>query len=224
MISSGVLPRAVEREEMAFSTADQVCPELPPMWLPSDATRVFAESSGPDGINVSELSPRAAGIWKLYRAAASGELGESAELPALPPGADTGWTLIDLCVRARAGSDAERGPARKALVALLENSSGGWREAWIRAAVGRSLLREASAEDQLSGVAELMHLPARLWRQSPYLTGVVMRDAAQALLELGLKAEAAKVRDDLARLLPGHPALQLPPLNAMPTTAAGAPH
>lgn len=222
MISSGSMPRVAQRDEPAFSSPDQICPELPPMWLPTDATRVFSQSSGPEGLGIESISGRAAAIWKLYRAAAADEFAEPAELPPLAAGADPGWTFIDLCVRSRAGTDAERAQSRKGLTAMLDSSSGGWREAWIRAAVGRSLIREASPEEKLSGVAELMHLPARLWRQSPYLTGVVMRDAAQALLDLGLHAEAGRVRDDLARLLPGHPALQLPPLNAMP--AAGATH
>lgn len=226
MIASGAIPRMQsEWSGPGFGQPELINPQLPPMWLPTDAVQIFAQSPGPEGSSVDALPARAAAIWRLYRAAAEFEVsgGDFTNLPTLPPNADAGWTLIDLCVRARVMGDSGRAAARNALFTLLESAPRGWREAWIRAAIGRSLLREASAEDRMAGVVQIMHLPARLVGESPHAAAVSMRDAAIALNDLGQTAEAIRIRDELARLLPGHPVLNMPPLNAWPSAAPSVP-
>ena len=51
-------------------------------------------------------------------------------------------------------------------------------EAWVRVGLGRSLMRESAVEDQLVGVAQMLHVPARLRGESPYLAGVALGGAA----------------------------------------------
>lgn len=225
MLASGAIPKMQsEWSGAAFAQPELLHPQLPPVWLPGDAVQIFAQSAGPDGTSADSLPVRAAAIWRLYRAAAEFETsgGDFDSLPAPPSSADAGWTLVDLCVRARVMGDAGRAAARKDLSALLDAGARGWREAWIRAAIGRSLLREASSEDRMAGVVQIMHLPSRLIGESPHAAGVSMRDAAIALSDLGQAAEAVRIRDELARLLPGHPALSMPPLNQWPSAGPGA--
>lgn len=119
----------------------------------------------------------------------------------------SGVGLVRDMVVAEAGDAGARAAARERLSREAERHAGTWREAWARAAIGRSLLRSEDGGERRRGVVELMHVPARFMRTQPYLAGVCLADAAGALEADGLGGAAAVLRAELERALPGHPAI-----------------
>ena len=117
------------------------------------------------------------------------------------------------------GDTQERADARAALSARLTNECPAWLEAWCRVAIGRSLLREPERDRVVLGIAEMLHVPARLGGVCPYLTGVASAEAAGALAGLDDVAGAVRLRDELAISQPAHPALMSPAVARLPRAA-----
>lgn len=69
-------------------------------------------------------------------------------------------------------------------------------------------MRESSLEDQLLGVAHMLHVPARLRSASPYLAGVGLSSAA-VHASAANPAGAWKLKKEIQDNLPGHPALDV---------------
>ncbi|MBL8746229.1 MAG: hypothetical protein JNK58_07740, partial [Phycisphaerae bacterium] len=80
--------------------------------------------------------------------------------------------FLSLINRALADDPAARSAARSQLRETLPASHNTWREAWTRAALGRSYLREKDAEPRTLGLLELLHLPARFANDQPILTSL----------------------------------------------------
>ncbi len=195
--------------------ATGLAPDLPPVWLDVPATDALARGQwltpAADG---EPLSPAALDLAALYEQAARHEVGLEAMLPP-ERSSDAGIRLVREMVAARVSPPPRRAEARIALLKMVDARPAAWTEAWIRVAVGRSLLMEPDRESRLLGVAHLAHVPARLSRESPYLTGVAIAEMAVAVAHLGDAADAVGLRDELASSYGGHPALEWPPLRAI---------
>jgi len=122
---------------------------------------------------------------------------------------DAGVTLVREVLESRSDDPGTRATARQALVARLSETPPPWVEAWCRAAIGRSLLRDGDADQRRQGIIELLHLPARLGEAHPYLAGIALAESARALRELGDPAGAATLEGELRTRYPSHPALEL---------------
>lgn len=157
----------------------------------------------------------------VYKAAAAWELSaveagspEKAIKPALPENTSSDDALalaIDI-VRARIGSAEERAGARSRLRKRIEGLGGAgeadpagldapagarYVEAWCRAGLGRSMLREAGAAERRLAVVELLHLPARFADVTPELAAIALAESASTLEALGESAGAKRLHDEL---------------------------
>jgi len=204
-----------------IDAATGLVPALPPVWIGTAGLQVWAA-----GEPRMSGSPGAA-LEELYRQAARFECGlpvALAESPPEEPGARLVWEIV----QARAGGSEARAEARRALAARIVENPGGWREAWCRVGLGRSMLRETSLDTRRLGVVELLHLPARLADDSPYLAGVALAESAVELRRQGAEEAAWRLRSELTAGYPDHPALQWEALRgwaapARPAKAASPP-
>lgn len=210
----------VSGDTALIDPATGLAPSLPPVWIGTAGLQVWAAAA-------PRLDPAAgpAGVLEvLYRQAARFECGMPVTLPVAPtdaPGARLVWEIV----AARAGEPERRREARQALAARVVDKPGGWEEAWCRAGLGRSLLREESVESRRLGVVELLHLPARLAEQSPYLAGIALAEAAVEVKAEGADEAAWRLRSELTARYPDHPALQWEALRgwAAPARPVGEP-
>jgi hypothetical protein len=198
---------------------------LPPIFAGPSAAQIIA------GLNLPALRFNGAGdgassagaLAALYIAAARFEAGEAVPIPDAVS-SDPGVQFVRLIVAARIGDGAQRDAARRALESRLpsagsagtENARGipSWAEAWCRAAIGRSLLREEAAEQRRWGIVELLHLPARSSDIHPYLAGLALAESSVALRELGDEAGADTLLKDLTTRHPDHPVLLWEPIRS----------
>ncbi len=193
-------------------SATGLAPALAPIWLagPELAALVddefradFLDAPAP---NEGAAIVRELALW--YTRSARFELGLDPDLsPATTASADTigdeGLRLVALIVTARIGDEQARVDARAGLEAELaselDQGGGTWREAWVRAGLGRSLLRESEIEDRDRGLLELLHLPARFARGKPRLAALALAEASR---EYHRRRDASTARR-LADLLTG---------------------
>ncbi|MBX3403348.1 MAG: hypothetical protein KF699_08060 [Phycisphaeraceae bacterium] len=186
-----------------------LAPNLPPIWTPAPALESIIRAPGWDRLTRPEGGP-VAELAALYRAAAAFETGTSSAIPA-PTSAQDGVRLVREIVTARVGEPDARAQARGALTARLgAESVDRWTEAWCRAGIGRSLVREPDAEIVLSGVLELLHVPARFAIDQPYAAGVALATAAVALADLGDATGAATLKAELESTFSEHSARSWP--------------
>ncbi len=194
-----------------------LCPAVPPVWLRVASVEAFARASVGSAEAQAGLEKSLKGAAKvdalrmLYALAAAFECGLASEvksgvLPLRHP--DPGVALVAQVVGARIGVVEVRRDARRLLIERLTQRQAQWMEAWVRVGLGRSLMRESAVEDQLVGVAQMLHVPARLRGESPYLAGVALGGAA-VHASAGNHAGAWKLKKELQDTLPGHPALDL---------------
>lgn len=208
-------------------------PALPPMMMSTPATQAFARGDllprdSKTGAPLLTADTPAGQLASLYRRAALFE--SKQKLPELEESirgsSHPGVLFVSQIVIARTGDVAERQSARASLRTILNASPPPWQEAWIRVAIGRSLLRESSTDEQLLGIAEMLHLPARLSRINPYLTGLALAESAVAVLRHGDTNGAIKLRQILVDRFPSHPALDWEPIRgwtvqALPDARSG---
>jgi hypothetical protein len=187
------------------------------VWLRVASVEAFARSSiaSSDMQAVLEKSLKGAAkvdaLRTMYALAAAFECGLTTEvksgvLPLRHP--DPGVALVAQIVAARVGVIDVRRDARRLLNERLSQRQAQWMEAWVRVGLGRSLLRETAAEDHLLGVAQMLHVPARLRGASPYLAGVALAGAAVNANATN-QAGAWRLKKELQDTLPGHPALDM---------------
>lgn len=216
---SDVNARNIPESAIFIDPATGLVPALPPMWVNTPATQAFARGDllpkdAKTGAPTLASDSPAGQLAALYRRSAlfeSGqklpELDESLKNPSHP-----GVVFASHIVIARTGESADRQAARAALKAMLVATTPAWQEAWIRVAIGRSLLRESTTDEQLMGIAEMLHLPARLSRINPYLTGISLAESAVGVLRHGDTNGAIKLRQILVDRFPSHPALDWEPI------------
>ncbi|MEC9372836.1 MAG: hypothetical protein VYC34_03295 [Planctomycetota bacterium] len=206
------LARASGETINAIDETTLLAPSLPPCWSPSAGlstiVRTWADLETDDAVTAALRD------WCVF--AARCESGESAS----PPAADAeaavhpGVRLVAQLTLAQYGDASQRAAARQELAAGLVRDEGTWREAWRRFAIGRSFLREDDAALRRRGMIELLHVPARFSSTQPYLAGLAVAEAAQAMMERGELTGAASLRTELERQYAGHPAIDWLRLNA----------
>ncbi len=187
-----------------------LCPAIPPIWTETTGVRQLAERgiTLPSGVELTDERAALLGAW--YRYAAAATVGERQGRPSNSD--DPSVRLVAELVLAQHGTSVERSENRDRLRQRLERSRAGrattpaWLEAWIYAAIGRSLVRENDEAERLRGVVTMLHLPARFADEQPFLAGLCLAEAAEAMDELGRGETAGLLRAELRRRYPGHPA------------------
>jgi len=193
-----------------------LAPALPPIWLDTPALEALLRRDA----DVGAGDPVAGAMWAWSRYAAALERGEATDPPETEADDHPGVALVRRIALSRSPDAATRAAARAELEAGLDESRDTWAEAWRRAAIGRSLLLEDERDATVRAVVELLHLPARFASAQPWLAGVALAEASRALRDLGDDAGAERLRDELRRLDPSHPALDWLERRD-PTTRAG---
>ncbi|MGD9688767.1 MAG: hypothetical protein AB7K52_02590 [Phycisphaerales bacterium] len=227
-----------------------LCPRLPPIVSTHDdpaGTRLLADEGAWARVERADAAVR--DLAALYRAAAMFECAPAVDVP-IPEISTTEDAVVMVAeiVRARVGVPEQRREARARLARRLatyalssddlwgDESAGStaseapgstrYLEAWCRAGIGRSLLREGTPAEVRQGVVEMLHVPARLADVTPELARLVLVDSADALAKIGEAEAAATLREEARRRFAAGSALDdLFPIPEMTGEAgdAGAP-
>lgn len=222
--------RDMPESSIFVDPATGLVPVLPPIWMNTAATQAFARGDllpkdAKSGKPILASDSPAGQLGALYRRAAMFEAGQ--KLPDLDDqlkgSSNPGIAFVANIVLSRTGEASERQAARAALKAMLTATTPAWQEVWIRVAIGRSLVRESGNDEQLLGLAEMLHVPARLSRINPYLTGTALAEAAVGVLRHGDTNGAIKLRQILVDRFPNHPALDWEPIRGWAAQALPEP-
>lgn len=191
-------------------------PSLPPIWINVEATAAFAGRYAP----TDDAPPSVRELARLFARSAALDSGITPptpmDAPSTEPGApapvgpgSAGIDLVRQIVASREADPKKRAAARDRLASGLAADADTWREAWRRAALGRSLLMEQDAALRSEGLIHLLHLPARFSRSQPYLAGLAAVEAAAELKRRGDRQTDIAVRliGELKAAEPLHPAL-----------------
>ncbi len=175
-------------------------PELAPIFLPTRPLQSLANDRAIAGLAAEDPVVRALAAWTRF--AVERTLGIDSSAPPLSNAEeDPGVALFRMVILAQEGSPGEAAEARRLLTAQIEKHRGSWREAWARAALGRSLLKEAAdPQSRRQGMIHLLHLPARFASEHPALARLALAEVSAALAAEGDLAAAATLREDLRRL------------------------
>ena len=182
-------------------------PELPPIWIDLPAVRVFGDAPA-EGADFGERERQLA---ELYRHAARARRGEVEPMPRLTS-VDEGVHLVWDIVAAQSPIAQERTAGRKAVETRIRREPTGWLDAWLRTALGRSLLLEPESEQRERGTIELLRVRVLHERDATYLAGLALADAVVALRDMGDAQAAALLRRELLDRFPGHPATGWEPI------------
>lgn len=196
------LPPAIDEET-------GLAPALPPVWLdtPSLETILRRPAAEEDEEANGEDADLAQALRAWTRYAAALERGDAGPAPIVTMDEHPGVALVRAMALSRSPDAETRAAAREELLDGLDADAGGWREAWRRAAIGRSLLLEPQRDQRMRGVLHLLHLPTRFGSSQPWLAGVALAEASLALADLGDEAGAATLQEELRRFDAAHPAL-----------------
>lgn len=193
----------------SMDPAKGLVPALPPIWLAWPSVEAFARQNSAEALK----DPRAAALASLYEVSAKFECGQAVQTPG-PAMNDPGVQIVRDIVVARVGDADQRAAARKSLEDRMKSSAANpvppWLEAWCRAAIGRSLLRETASEQKKLGVVELLNIPARFGAMHPYLAGIALAESSVALRGAGDSAGADVLARELMERYPSHPVLDWP--------------
>lgn len=179
-----------------------LCRWLGPFWLESDGLRAFAESPA---LTVRDVPTAYAA---LYRGMARRMLGMDAEVPS-----GGGWPesaeirLLGAMLDAQSDERTVRERARSVLMNGLPEDVDTWREAWRRAALGLSYLREQETAARTPGIFHLLHIPSRFSGTQPYLAGAALAWVGVELHQRGDRTGARRMVDEIRRIDGHHPAL-----------------
>ncbi|MFI4897882.1 MAG: hypothetical protein ACIARR_08655 [Phycisphaerales bacterium JB059] len=203
----------------ATEGAGQIDPEtglvadLAPVWLRGDEAHRMASSALDEGVD-ADATGRTQLLGVLYQESARFELspGEGAARRAAIGDAinatdrevleEDGVSLVLEIVLARVGAEEQRIASRAALRDRLNQRMPGWKEAWVRAGLGRSLVRESDPETRRRGVIQLLHLPARLAPEAPGLASLALAESVMTLRAIGSSGEAELLRRELLERFP----------------------
>lgn len=196
--------------------ATELCPLLPPMWLATPSLQLTLQYKPIEGERDKATAMRA-----LYQAAARHELGQQvAALPDVPREAAT--ELVRDIVASRVLDASGRTTARARLEAALPSATAPWLSAWIRAAIGRSLVLESEEELRLRGIAQLLRVHVLHREDSPYLADICLAEAAATLESMGQGDAARRLARELSRASSQSPVLSWPPVAELLAGAAPA--
>ena len=181
-----------------------LCTALAPAWLSTGLLASLEHDlAGYDGQGDEVV----AALANLYRRAVRQTLGSATSVasePAPDPGDHPGVALVELLVDCTAQEADRRRTAREALTRMVPRLPE-WAEAWARFHIGLSLVGEPGIGRRQRGMVSLIHLPARFARSLPYLAGLALGHAAEALAEAGQSDAAATLRIQLQKDFPDHP-------------------
>lgn len=191
---------------------------LPPLRAPgSRLLPALPPLAGVSGLIVSGASAQepqdvAAALAVLYAAVSTGDASAIERTGAMAR-ADGDVALVRRLVAAQV-LPAE---GLEWVVAELSREAGreDWRGAWSRAGLGLALVRGGGREGVVSGVLRLIEVRVHHGEALPYLGGVVLARAAEALEGLGDRAGASALAVDLRESFAGHPALDWPGVRTM---------
>ena len=202
--------------------------DLPPIWLDLPAVRAWVTSERPGDEVLAAFEKGRAAVSRLplhqqlhavYWLAAASETGQTRGVPELRP--DNAPDLVAAKVfMAQTSNASVRALAREQLLEMMNTTAETpWVEAWVRVAVGRSLLREADPLEQKRGILQLLRLAARPVQANPradqYLTAVALAEAAMALARTGDDRAARVLAVELEQRFPRSVALGLAPVQAL---------
>lgn len=181
---------------------------MPPIWVDAPAVREIAAASLPAPNPKDVGHPTGADVREIYSVAARRDTGASWNIDPASAMKNAGWAnLAGEMVLAEATEPAIRTEARQRLSSRLASDGASWKQAWIRLALGRSLLLETSLDDRRSGVLNLLWVASRA-EVAPTVVAIALADAARGLVSLGDAPGAASVLADLERRFPDDPILE----------------
>jgi len=187
-----------------------LCPQLAPMWVGETSIDAAASVGEWDGLLQRSATPTiAVSCIRLFLAAARAEANQTYEIPSAGASENSseGVRLVRLILLARAGNAEQREVGRAGLTTIARAEGvEPWVEAWCRAGIGRSFLKEPEAQQRIRGVLELMNLPARFNHITPDLAALALAESSSALWDLGDREGAAILKAELSTLHPGHSA------------------
>ncbi len=228
MRDAGVASTAYDSLPPVLDEAWNLVPAVPPAWhvgadLPGLATRLHetlrrleqalvAEGSAPTPRTAA--ARRAASIAAWYLAAARSADGAALRPPAIAAGDDPGLRLLAEVLTGRTPVAADAATDDPAAApdprAILEAANPGptepaWTADWRDYFEGRRGLVADDSTEREAGVLRLLRPAALRPSERPYLAGIGLARAADALERMGRPEEAAILRADLAARFPGHP-------------------
>jgi hypothetical protein len=183
-----------------------LCEVLAPAWVPSRTVLRLVHDLDRYDAQGDEVVDAMAAHYRRAAALLSKDP-EPAPKPDLlvdHPGA----ALLALFVNSVSDDSSVRSASRERIMAELANRDG-WREAWLRFALGASLLGEEGVGRQQAGMVQLLHLPVRFEQSQRYLAGLALLLAARSAEAHGDADGAQRLRAELMRRFAGHPALEL---------------
>ena len=183
--------------------ATALCPDLAPAWLPGRSVeRLQRELANYDARGDQVVAALAA----LYRTAAMQAAGQPADVPALATfAAHPGVALLHQMVECAPGRGQASVDAVHRLSARMTELPQ-WAQAWARYRLGITMLAAEDRATQDSGFVQLMHVPAAHGRLQPFLAGLALSSAAEAMTRRGDLDAANSLRTELASAFPDHPA------------------
>lgn len=195
-----------------------LCVHLPPIFGPVVSSPALVAMLASSEWGRLGAGPSGA-VVRAYEAAARYEVAGDAYVPRAEDASTKGdaAAVVRDIVLARAGSDADRGEARKRLRERLErltrtestretepgDEPGGdtqWLRAWLHLGIGRSLIREAAPEARREGVVELLTVAAIFGSDVPGLAAGALVEARLELVRLGEPID--KIEADLRARFP----------------------
>ncbi len=198
--------------------ATGLAPSLAPIWLDNEQSAWLvrhAVAQAPEtGARPGAGRMRQVALSTLYRVSALYESdpgdGEAIrrEIEAMYEQIDpdtlseAGVSLVLEIVLSRVGGAEQRASAQTALRARLRKRPSVWHEAWIRTALGRSMILDDNPEIRGRGVIQLLHVPARFERAAPGLASVALAEAAVTMRSLGEGEAAGSLRRELLERFP----------------------
>lgn len=218
--------RLAPRTALSIRMEDSgLLPDLPPLFVRGPALDALLDEwpgTAPQEEEAGE-SP-AARLTALYRLSAvftaSGQ-SSGVSLPITVDAASPMERMIESMVRSFTDPDPEkRRSHREILIELLPSCTDTWREAWVRAALGRSFLRESDPSLRERGILELLHLPARFAGDQPFLAALALDDALAECRARGDDRSASIVESLLKALDPRHPGLHRTAATQSPSGAS----
>lgn len=183
-------------------------PGLPPIWSGVEGLQGAAIRPDPltNGVKPGAIAERAATLAEWYEHGLARHRGEQSTMPQ-PDGTDPAVMLVASVVLATDPDPEVRENARAELRRIIGARGGEWPEAWCRAAIGASLVRERDRTQRLAGVVSLLHVPSRFGATQRHLAGVCLAEASVTLASLGDAYGASRLARELETRYPGHPSL-----------------
>ncbi len=173
-----------------------LAPALAPVWERTVGAGALGRVDGGRSTNFVIATLDDLYRWSALRAAGVDAAGAHEPVVGPEEAKDPAVALVQAMVEAQHGDDRARERARAALSAGLARDLGSWQEAWRRAALGLSLVRERGEAQRRDGMLELLHLPARFSGSQPALAAIALREAARTLEEDGDSAGALALRTE----------------------------